>query len=148
MNDKQSYTGSKIRNHFTAYVINFIKSKRHKYIDKNFNRVHIEYPLKEWEELVDDVSLEEYLEIKRKERLLIDESRMVYPSWNDLNNRNLLAAILLLREEERKLIYQHMFEERGFEEMSQINAIPIERIKSIYYYAIRKLRRWMGGDLP
>ena len=141
MNDKQSYTGSKIRNHFTAYVINFIKSKRHKYIDKNFNRVHIE-------ELVDDVSLEEYLEIKRKERLLIDESRMVYPSWNDLNNRNLLAAILLLREEERKLIYQHMFEERGFEEMSQINAIPIERIKSIYYYAIRKLRRWMGGDLP
>lgn len=147
MNDKHIYTGSKVRNHFTAYLMNFIRGRRRKYIEKNFSRINTEFPLKEWEDLVDEISLDEYLEAKRKERLLLDEARDVFPSWDEMDDRKLLAAILLLREDEKKLIYQHVFEERGFEEMSQINTLPVERIKSVYYYAIRKIRKWMGGDL-
>lgn len=51
-----------------------------------------------------------------------------------------------LRDEERKLIYQHVFEERTFEEMSRLNGLSEERCKGIYYYAIRKIRKVMGGE--
>lgn len=46
----------------------------------------------------------------------------------------------------RKLIYQHVFEERTFEEMSGLNGLSEERCKGIYYYAIRKIRKVMGGE--
>ena len=46
----------------------------------------------------------------------------------------------------RKLIYQHVFEERTFEEMSRLNGLSEERCKGIYYYAIRKIRKVMGGE--
>lgn len=55
-------------------------------------------------------------------------------------------ALHTLRDEERKLIYQHVFEERTFEEMSRLNGLSEERCKGIYYYAIRKIRKVMGGE--
>ena len=57
----------------------------------------------------------------------------------------ILAPLLLLREDERKLIYQHVFEERTFDDISRINDLPPYKVKGIYYYAIRKIRKWMGG---
>ena len=42
--------------------------------------------------------------------------------------------------------YQHVFEERTFEEMSRLNGLSEERCKGIYYYAIRKIRKVMGGE--
>ena len=50
-----------------------------------------------------------------------------------------------MREDERKLIYQHVFEERTFDDISRINDLPPYKVKGIYYYAIRKIRKWMGG---
>jgi hypothetical protein len=44
------------------------------------------------------------------------------------------------------LIYQHVFEEKSFEEMSFLNEIAKEKLKSIYYYAIQKIRKQMRGD--
>lgn len=44
-----------------------------------------------------------------------------------------------------KLIYQHVFEERTFDDMSRINGLSPYKVKGIYYYAIRKIRKWMGG---
>ena len=46
----------------------------------------------------------------------------------------------------RRLIYQHVFEEKSFEEMSFLNEIAKEKLKSIYYYAIQKIRKQMRGD--
>ena len=54
-----------------------------------------------------------------------------------------MKALHTLRDEERKLIYQHVFEERTFEEMSRLNGLSEERCKGIYYYAIRKIRKVM-----
>lgn len=39
-----------------------------------------------------------------------------------------------------------VFEERTFEEMSGLNGLSEERCKGIYYYAIRKIRKVMGGE--
>ena len=69
-----------------------------------------------------------------------------YPEWDAIRDQKLVEALLLLREDERKLIYQHVFEERTFDDISQINGLPPYKVKGIYYYAIRKIRKWMGGE--
>lgn len=58
---------------------------------------------------------------------------------------SLIEAMFSLQEEERKLIYQHVFEERTFKEMSILNQMTEERCKGAYYWAIRKIRKRMGG---
>ena len=32
------------------------------------------------------------------------------------------------------------------DDISQINGLPPYKVKGIYYYAIRKIRKWMGGE--
>lgn len=44
----------------------------------------------------------------------------------------------MLREDERCFIYQHVFEERTFKEISCLNEVKEDKVKSIYYYAIIK----------
>lgn len=53
---------------------------------------------------------------------------------------------MMLREDERHFIYQHVFEERTFREIGCLNGIKEDKVKNIYYYAICKIRKWMGGD--
>ena len=89
--------------------------------------------------------MEERLELEKKEQLLLDESKGIYPEWNEMTDINLMEAMFSLQEEERKLIYQHVFEERTFKEMSILNQTPEERCKGAYYWAIRKIRKRMGG---
>ena len=73
------------------------------------------------------------------------EAEGKYPEWNKMSDEHLVAAIYLLSDEERKLIYQHVFEERTFKEMSRLNGLSEDRCKGIYYYAIKKIRKMMGG---
>ena len=37
--NKKTYTGSKIQNHFTAYLIQFVRGKRHDYLEKKIQMV-------------------------------------------------------------------------------------------------------------
>lgn len=73
----------------------------------------------------------------QKRQILQNACRKVYIS--------LIEAMFSLQEEERKLIYQHVFEEHTFKEMSILNQMSEERCKGAYYWAIRKIRKRMGG---
>lgn len=128
--NKKTYTGSKIQNHFTAYLIQFVRGKRHDYLEKKIQMA----------------DAEELLENQTREQLLLQEAQGKYPEWNKMSDERLMKALHTLRDEERKLIYQHVFEERTFEEMSRLNGLSEERCKGIYYYAIRKIRKVMGGE--
>lgn len=74
------------------------------------------------------------------------EAEGVYLQWDELSDQRLIGALMVLREDERKMIYQHVFEERTFEEMSLMSGLSVQRVKGIYYYAIRKIRKMMGGN--
>ena len=106
--NKNTYTGSKLQNHFTAYLLEFIKGRRYAFLDRKIKRADTEELLENIEQMEARVVIEELLE-------------------------------------ERKLIYQHVFEERTFEEMSRLNGLSEDRCKGIYYYAIKKIRKMMGG---
>ena len=52
----------------------------------------------------------------------------------------------LLNEKEREVMYQRVFEERDFKEIGELNQMTEEQCKWMYYGAIRKIRRKMGGE--
>ncbi len=140
------YTGNKTKNYFTAYLQKCIWWKRWNYLKKKENIRSIEKPLIE-ESLVDySVSIEEVLELRYKEEILFREQDRKYPEWNELSDKRLVASLLNLCEDERLFIYQHIFEERTFKEIGYLNGVSDGKVKSTYYYAIRKIRKWMRGD--
>ena len=146
MSENNEYTGSKVKNHFTAYLIGFIHGKRRHYLQKKIKISNSEKPLDEFALTEMGQSIEESLELQQKEEVLIREAEGCYLKWNELSDQKLMKALMNLREDERKLIYQHVFEEQTFIEMSLINGIPEEKAKGVYYYAIRKIRKMMGGE--
>ena len=82
------------------------------------------------EELLEDIGqmearivIEELLENQTREQLLLQEAQGKYPEWNKMSDERLMKALHTLRDEERKLIYQHVFEERTFEEMKQAKRV-------------------------
>lgn len=146
MNKNNKFTGSEVKNKFTAYLLSSIRGKRSYYLKKKIRTANIEISVDEFMQAEIGISFEESLEQRQKEELLFQEAEGVYPEWNTLTDRRLIQGLLNLSEEERKLIYQHVFEEPSFEKMGISNRLSVVRVKSMYYYAIRKIRKWMGGE--
>ena len=144
--DEFTYTGSKIKNQFTAYLLAQIRGARQNYLRKMLRISSNEMLAEDLTVVEIGISVEESLEMEYREELLMREADGCYPEWDEMKYQKLVEALLLLREDERKLIYQHVFEERTFDDISRINGLPPYKVKGIYYYAIRKIRKWMGGD--
>lgn len=133
--NKKTYTGSKIQNHFTAYLIQFVRGKRHDYLEKKIQMADAEELLEDIGQMEARIVIEELLENQTREQLLLQEAQGKYPEWNKMSDERLMKALHTLRDEERT-----------FEEMSRLNGLSEERCKGIYYYAIRKIRKVMGGE--
>lgn len=145
MNKNNNFTGSEVKNKFTAYLLSSIRGKRSYYLKKKNRIASIETSVDEFFQTEIGISFEEALEQRQKEELLFQEAEGVYPEWNELTDQKLVRSLLRLSEEERKLIYQHVFEGRTFPEMGLMNCLPTYRIRGIYFYAIRKVRKMMEG---
>lgn len=144
--NEYNYTENKIKNHFTAYLQKCIRWKRNAYLKKKENIYYMELPLGEGLQMQHRMTLEEMAELCFKEDLLLKECNGIYPKWNELSDQKLIAAFLVLSEEEKRIIYQHVFEKRTFEELRILNGITEKAAKEIYFYAIRKIRNLMGGE--
>ena len=144
MNENHTYTGDKVKNHFTAYLLEFIRGRRTAYLNKKIKAARGEYSMEGIEELEERIAFDEICEKQEREQMLLRESYGNYPKWGDLSDKKLVESLLLLKEEERRLIYQHVFEKRSFNEMSRVNGLTPDRCKVIYYYAIRKIRKRVG----
>lgn len=139
------YTGNKTKNSFTAYLQKFVRRKRQDYIDKKNYLCKMETSFEKNTCISVGMTLDDMLEMERRERLLMRECKGDYIKWNELSNQKLIDSLMMLGEEERKFIYQHVFEERTFRDIAVLNGLTEEKVKSIYYYSIRKIRKWMGG---
>lgn len=146
MNEKNTYTGSKVKNQFTSYLQGFIRGRRRDYLEKKIKVSNAENPIEDFSQVENQVVFEELLENQVREQLLLHEAEGNYPGWNEMTDQRLIEALMSLREDERRLIYQHVFEERSFSEMSLLNAQPESKCKGVYYYAIKKIRKIMGGE--
>ncbi len=93
-----------------------------------------------------NISIDELLELYHKEEVLSKEWKGQYPRWDELSDQRLAEALFILRKDERRFIYQHVFEERTFKEIGYSNGFREDKVKNIYYYAIHKICKWMGDD--
>lgn len=137
------YTGDIVKNHFTSYLSKFVHGKRRDYLKKKMKYSNMEVPLGKYMMSDSGMSVDEMLELKRKEILLLRETAGQFPEWNELTDQKMIKALLKLKVYERKIIYQYLFEEHTFEEISLINNLPLQKVKSYYYYAIHKIRKTM-----
>ncbi len=137
------YTGNKTKNSFTAYLQKFVRRKRQDYIDRKNYLCKMETSFEKNTCINVGMTLDDMLEMEQRERLLMRECKGDYVNWNELSNRKLVDSLMMLGEEERKFIYQHVFEERTFKDIAVLNGLTEEKVKNIYYYSIRKIRKWM-----
>ncbi|QBE95188.1 hypothetical protein PMF13cell1_00691 [Blautia producta] len=42
------------------------------------------------------------------------------------------------------MLFQRIFEEKSFEEISRETGEARNRVENRYYYTVKKIRRWMG----
>lgn len=144
MKNKDTYT-KKIQNTFTAYVVRSVEGRRKKYLVKKKRVEIMENYLEEDSILEPSVHFEEFYDKYKKENILERESKGDYMLWNELSDRNLVAAIRLLKQEERELLFQHIFEEKSFEDISRETGEARNKVENRYYYTVKKIRNWMGG---
>ena len=62
MNEKHTYSGDRTKNHFTAYLLEFIKGRRSSYLDKKIRTEKDSFLMKEIEEIEERITLEEMRE--------------------------------------------------------------------------------------
>lgn len=144
--EDHKFTGNKTKNHFTAYLQKSIRWKRYHYLQKKEKYQDMIKPLDEILTYEIDLTFEDVIESNCQKNFLLKERGSDYPKWNELSDEKLVNALLLLSKTERQLIYQHVFEEQTFKQMAQLHGLTDVRVKSIYYYAICKIRKWMGGE--
>ena len=80
--NKKTYTGSKIQNHFTAYLIQFVRGKRHDYLEKKIQMSDAEELLEDIGQMEARIVIEELMENQTREQLLLQEAQGKYPEWN------------------------------------------------------------------
>ena len=97
MKEEKKYSGSKTRNYFTAYLLASIQGRRLRYLEKQQKILFAEENLEDKEITDIDISLEERLELEKKEQLLLDESKGIYPEWNEMTDINLMEAMFSLQ---------------------------------------------------
>lgn len=144
MKTKDTYT-NKVQNTFTAYVVRSVEGRRKKYLAKKKRVETLESYLEEDSIAEPYIHFEEYYDKYKKADILEREGQGDYLPWDELSDHNLVAAIQLLKQGERELLFQHIFEEKSFDEISQETGEARNKVENRYYYAIKKIRSWMGG---
>ena len=117
MNEKHTYTGDRTKNHFTAYLLEFIKGRRSSYLDKKIRTEKDSFLMEEIAEIEERITLEEMKENQERERILLKEAAGDYPEWGELSDEKLVKSLLMLSDTERELIYLHVFEEYTFKKI-------------------------------
>ena len=106
----------------------------------------VEGPLEEYLEDFGS-SIGEMLELRYREEVLSGEQEGRYPGWNKLSDQRLTEALMMLREDERCFIYQHVFEERTFKEIGCLNGLKEKEVKiSIIMLSIKSVNGWEVVD--
>lgn len=142
-----TYSRSKIENTFAAYLMKSLELRRKKYLFKKEGLLIREEHLENLVGIEPKISFEEQMDAHNREKFQQLGNEVNSFAWEELNDDRLIRCISLLNEEEREIIYQRVFEERPFKEISEHMGKPLDRVNGIYYYAIRKIRNWMGGKL-
>ena len=141
-----SYDEEKVRNQFTAYLVSQVRGRRRDYLLKQNNIINKEDLAENFAAIQCPVSVEEQVELLNKEKLMLDESKGIFPTWMEMEDKRIHKAVERLNEMEEVVIHKHLFEGMTFREISEKYSMSDTKVKNTYYYAIEKLKKEMKGN--
>ncbi len=120
-----------LQNKFTAYVARAVQRRKKDYLKKMKNYQDHVCTLDEAE-----IAESAWIENKAAEKL---------PILMRIQNEALLDAVLMLSEREQYILLRCALKEKSFTELSQELGMSYKGIAAIYYRAIQKIQRRIGG---
>lgn len=120
-----------IQNRYTAYLATAIVRRRNDYIEK-VSRLQVEY--------ITDAVLPEEVYILELE--VIGD----LPIEMQLENTALLRALKELGTRERHVFLSRVLDDKSFEDLAEELNISYKGVAAIYYRAILKIKKRMGGE--
>ena len=119
-----------VQNRFTAYLVKAVQRQKYQYLQKLFQRQGQESsvdPMENPELWPEEVDLLAGL-----------------PPLAQIENQRLLYALMVLTERERYILLAHVLDERNFAALAGELGLGYKGA-AIYYRAVQKVRRSMGG---
>lgn len=130
---------------FSAYVKQSILNRRGQYLRKKYRIESLEVNYEEYLSVLKQDTEELFGKIEKLSGKVfsdIVESRLLLEQIEDYQ---LLQALITLSEEQKKVILLRIFYEKTFREIDWILEFPEKKAENTYYNAIKKLRKLMGG---
>lgn len=130
---------------FSAYVKQSILNRRGQYLRKKYRIESLEVNYEEYLSVLKQDTEELFGKIEKLSGKVfseIVESRLLLEQIEDYQ---LLQALITLSEEQKKVILLRIFYEKTFREIDWILGFPEKKAENTYYNAIKKLRKLMGG---
>ena len=120
-----------VQNRFTAYLVRAIQRQKYQYLKKLFQR-------QEQENSVDPMETPE---------LWPGEVDLLagLPPLAQIENQRLLYALMDLTERERYILLVRILDERNFAALAGELGLGYKGVAAIYYRAVQKVRKSMGG---
>ena len=130
---------------FSAYVKQSILNRRGQYLRKKYRIESLEVNYEEYQSVLKQDTEELFGKIEKLSGKVfseIVESRLLLEQIEDYQ---LLQALITLSEEQKKVILLRIFYEKTFREIDWILGFPEKKAENTHYNAIKKLRKLMGG---
>src|SRR5699024_12382866 len=110
MNEKHTYSGDRTKNHFTAYLLEFIKGRRSSYLAKKIRTEKDSFLMEEIAEIEERITFEDMRESQEREEIRLKEAAGEFPEGNDLSGEKLVKSLLMLNDNGRGRNYPHVLE--------------------------------------
>lgn len=120
-----------VQNRFTAYLVKAVQRQKYQYLKKLFQR-------QEQESSIDPTETPEFWP---------EEVDMLagLPPLAQIESQRLLYALMNLTERERYILLAHVLDERSFTTLAGELGLGYKGAAALYYRAVQKVRKSMGG---
>ncbi|MDR1551018.1 MAG: sigma-70 family RNA polymerase sigma factor [Hungatella sp.] len=127
---------------FSAYLKTAVRNTKIKYIKRNIKIQELETPIESAANIeAASCQGDYYQHMEEQVSRLCEDFGDVTQLLNLIENESLLAALMKLDDERKKLIFWRVINGMGFEEIAERLRMPLKKAVDTYYNTLKKLRK-------
>lgn len=144
---KYSHENSDIQNRFTAYLVAAVNHTKIQYCEKKERIRQHEYICMEgFERNYTDFDREFVSYMGEQYTANFKNLQKMQDLLWILEGEQLVRVLQKLKEREQRILFERIFWEQNFQEIGKGMDMSAKQAEQAYYYAIRKLRKELGGE--
>lgn len=129
---------------FGAYLKTAVRNTKIKYIKKHVRIQEREIPIEDSAYMETESRMGDYYQhLEEQVGRLCEDSGDMEQLLNLIENERLLAALMKLGDERKRLIFWRIINGMSFEEIAGRLHIPVKKVVDTYYNTLKKLRKEM-----